>query len=53
MRYRSAGRLARCKSTDLPTRPITIVVPYAAGGPSDAIARATLPGIRRTVGAAN
>jgi tripartite-type tricarboxylate transporter receptor subunit TctC len=51
MRYRSAGRLARCKSTDLPT--ITIVVPYAAGGPSDAIARATLPGIRRTVGAAN
>src|SRR5437588_993621 len=33
-----------------PTRPITIVVPYAAGGPTDTIARIIAEGMRSSLG---
>lgn len=33
-----------------PSRPVTVVVPYAAGGPTDAIARLTAEGLGRELG---
>jgi tripartite-type tricarboxylate transporter receptor subunit TctC len=33
-----------------PTRPVTMIVPYAAGGPSDTIARIVAEGMRRSLG---
>src|ERR1700737_2451133 len=33
-----------------PTRPLTMVVPYAAGGPVDTIGRVTAAGLRQVVG---
>ena len=35
---------------DFPTRPITIVVPFPAGGPGDTIARAMRADIQRSLG---
>jgi tripartite-type tricarboxylate transporter receptor subunit TctC len=35
---------------DYPSRPVTIIVPYAAGGPTDAIARMTAEGMGRALG---
>ncbi|WP_026363074.1 tripartite tricarboxylate transporter substrate-binding protein [Methylopila sp. M107] len=35
---------------DYPSRPVTIIVPYAAGGPTDAIARLTAEGMGRALG---
>lgn len=35
---------------DWPTRPITIVVPYAPGGLTDAVARAVAEGAARELG---
>src|SRR5437870_3945041 len=35
---------------DFPTRPITVVVPFSAGGPSDAMARILVEPMRRTLG---
>jgi tripartite-type tricarboxylate transporter receptor subunit TctC len=35
---------------DYPTRAITIIVPYAAGGPTDTIARLTAQGMSKTLG---
>src|SRR6266446_7755980 len=35
---------------DWPTRPITMVVPYGAGGPSDAIGRILAEGMRPSLG---
>jgi tripartite-type tricarboxylate transporter receptor subunit TctC len=34
-----AGFIASASAQDWPTRPVTLVVPYAAGGPSDVLAR--------------
>src|ERR1700753_193596 len=36
---------ARAQGTDWPTRPITLVVPFSAGGSSDAIGRIIADGI--------
>lgn len=33
-----------------PSRPVTVIVPYAAGGPTDAIARMTAEGMGRALG---
>ena len=35
---------------DYPSRPVTVIVPYAAGGPTDAIARMTAEGMGRALG---
>lgn len=35
---------------DFPTKPITIIVPFAAGGPSDTIARLTAQGMTKLLG---
>src|SRR5436190_9554216 len=41
-------RIARAQS--YPTRPITIVAPYSAGGPTDTIARIMAEGMRASLG---
>ena len=35
---------------DFPSRPITIIVPFAAGGPTDALARVVSDGMRQALG---
>ena len=35
---------------DWPTRPVTMVVPYAAGGPVDAVGRIMAAGLSETLG---
>jgi tripartite-type tricarboxylate transporter receptor subunit TctC len=35
---------------DYPTRPITLIVPYAAGGPTDIVARIIAPGLTEALG---
>jgi tripartite-type tricarboxylate transporter receptor subunit TctC len=45
----SAARPAHAQETDWPTRPITLVVPFSAGGSSDAIGRITADGIATTL----
>jgi tripartite-type tricarboxylate transporter receptor subunit TctC len=35
----AAPHLARAQDTDWPTRPVRVIMPYAAGGPTDVIAR--------------
>ena len=36
--------------TDYPTRPITMIVPFAAGGPTDTVARLIAEPMSRTLG---
>ena len=38
------------ESADYPIRPITIVVPYPAGGPTDLVGRVIADGMKRTLG---
>lgn len=44
------GAGAACAQSDYPTRPITMVVPFAAGGPTDTIARIVTEHMSRTLG---
>lgn len=37
-------------SQDWPTRPVTMVVPFAAGGPADTVARILVPGLSEFLG---
>jgi tripartite-type tricarboxylate transporter receptor subunit TctC len=37
-------------ATDFPTRPITLVVPFPAGGPSDTVARIIAERMRAALG---
>lgn len=41
---------APAKAQDYPNRPVTVIVPFAAGGPTDAIARLTAEGLGRALG---
>src|SRR5215217_4067740 len=36
--------------TDYPSRPITVIVPFAAGGPTDTVARLVAESMTRTLG---
>ena len=40
----------RASALDYPSRPITVVVPYTAGGPSDTITRIVADGMRSSLG---
>ena len=46
----TAGVLTPVAAQDYPTRPITLVVPYAAGGGNDAMARIVADKMSRTLG---
>ena len=41
---------AACAAQDYPTRPITLIVPFAAGGPTDVIARIVGDHMSKTLG---
>lgn len=41
---------AAAAQSDYPNRPVTVLVPFAAGGPTDAIARMTAEGMGRALG---
>ena len=42
--------IERAGAQDYPTRPITIVVPYPAGGPADTVGRIMVEGMRKSLG---
>jgi tripartite-type tricarboxylate transporter receptor subunit TctC len=44
------GYTAQASGQDFPTRSITMVVPFSAGGPTDTIARVLAEGMRRSLG---
>jgi tripartite-type tricarboxylate transporter receptor subunit TctC len=44
------GSVVSARAQNFPTRPITIIVPFAAGGPSDALARVLGERMRNTLG---
>src|SRR4051812_33025980 len=46
----AAGLPAVALAQAYPTRPITIVVPFAAGGPTDTVARIVAEGMRTSLG---
>jgi len=45
-----AATIASAQAQPYPSKPITIIVPFAAGGPSDALARAISDRMRATLG---
>src|SRR4029453_3201281 len=45
-----AGSAGLAAAQDYPTRPITIIVPFAAGGPTDVIARIVADNMSKTLG---
>jgi len=45
-----AATCGAAAAQDFPNRPITILVPFAAGGPTDTIARLTAQGMTKTLG---
>ncbi len=46
------GAVGTTYAQDYPSRPITLVVPFAAGGPSDAVGRIMAEGMRGSLGQA-
>ncbi len=46
------GAVGATRAQDYPSRPITLVVPFAAGGPSDAVGRIMAEGMRGSLGQA-
>jgi tripartite-type tricarboxylate transporter receptor subunit TctC len=46
------GAVGSTRAQDYPSRPITLVVPFAAGGPSDAVGRIMAEGMRGSLGQA-
>src|SRR3954447_14578578 len=44
------ARSAKTPAQDYPTKPITVVVPFPAGGPSDVVARIVTDRMSRTLG---
>src|SRR5262245_54502368 len=42
--------LGAAVAQDYPSRPITVVVPFAAGGPTDTVARITVEGMTKSLG---
>lgn len=42
--------LGSALAQDYPSRPITLVVPFAAGGPTDTVARVTAGAMSKTLG---
>jgi tripartite-type tricarboxylate transporter receptor subunit TctC len=47
----SAGAPGLASADAYPSRPITLIVPYGAGGPTDTIGRIIIDGMRETLGA--
>ncbi len=45
-----AGSAVAVAQTDYPSRPITMIVPFAAGGPTDVISRIVTESMSRTLG---
>jgi tripartite-type tricarboxylate transporter receptor subunit TctC len=45
-----AGAIANAAAQTFPSRPVTIVVPYPAGGPADAVARIVADGMKASLG---
>jgi len=46
----AVGTVATAQSQTFPSRPVTIVVPYPAGGPADAVGRIIADGMRVSLG---
>src|SRR5262245_39952419 len=46
----SLACIAPAPAQDWPTRPVTMVVPFAAGGPADTVGRILAPGLSELLG---